>query len=112
MIHRYVSRDRKKSISQEQLYSVLRYPIVTEKSTLGREKNQYFFTVAPWANKMFIKKAVETIFGVDVKKINTLCLKGKTRRFRGKLGSLSDVKKDMVVIADGQVLDFEKGKTV
>jgi large subunit ribosomal protein L23 len=109
MIHRFVLRDREIVISKETLYSVLKTPLITEKSTLQSEKGQYFFLVASWANKFFIKKAVETIFDVKVKNVNTSCLKGKTKRFRGREGVRQDVKKAMISLRDGQTLDLSSG---
>ena len=109
MIHRYVLRDRSQTLSEGALYEVLRAPIVTEKSTLLKEKGHYFFTVAPWANCFFIKKAVEKIFQVTVKSVNTSWLKGKRRRFRGKVGVRSDVKKAMVILQEGHKIHLEGG---
>ncbi|MBM3631699.1 MAG: 50S ribosomal protein L23 [Alphaproteobacteria bacterium] len=110
MVHRYVIRDRHKNLSQETLYQVIKRPIVTEKSTLGREKGQYFFIVESWATKFFIKTAVEKIFNVKVKSVNTSTLKGKTLRFKGRSGVRSDVKKAMVSLQDGYSIDLEKGE--
>ena len=110
MIHRYVVRDRQKKMSQETLYQVIKRPIVTEKSTLGREKGQYFFIVESWATKLFIKTAVEKIFSVKVKDVNTSIVKGKTLRFKGRSGVRSDIKKAMVSLQDGYSIDLEKGE--
>lgn len=110
MIHRYVVRDRKKSLSQETLYQVIKSPMITEKSTIGRENGQYFFTVESWATKFFIKTAVEKIFNVKVKSVNTLNLKGKSLRFKGRAGVRSDVKKAIVSLQEGYSIDFEKGE--
>jgi large subunit ribosomal protein L23 len=110
MIHKYVLRDRQQSVSQEALYKVLRGPVVTEKATIVKEKDQYCFSVATWANKMMIRQAIEHIFSVKVKSINTLCVKGKTRRFRGRLGVRSDWKKAFVSLASGQVLNIDSGE--
>jgi large subunit ribosomal protein L23 len=109
MVHKYVERDRAKVLSQETLCSVLRWPVVTEKSTMGQQRAQYTFAVASWANKFFIKRAIETVFGVEVDSVNTLCSKGKTRRFRGRPGVRSDVKKAIISLKAGQLLDLEKG---
>jgi len=110
MIHRYVIRDRKKSLSQETLYQVIKSPIITEKSTIGRETGQYFFTVESWATKFFIKTAVEKIFNVKVKSVNTLTSKGKSLRFKGRPGVRSDFKKAMISLQDGYTIDLEKGE--
>ena len=109
MIHRYVQRDKKQSISEEVLYSLLKEPIVTEKSTLQQEQNQYFFKVESWASKISVKKAIEHIFNVKVQSVNILVLKGKTRRFRGRIGVRSDMKKAMVRLCKGENLNFATG---
>jgi len=110
MIHRYVVRDRKKTLSPETLYQVIKSPIVTEKSTIGRENNQYFFTVESWATKFFIKTAIEKIFNVKVKSVNTLNSKGKSLRFKGRAGVRSDVKKAIISLQSGYSIDLEKGE--
>jgi len=109
MIHRYVERDKRQAWSQETLYQVLRCGVVTEKSTLCQQKNCYVFDVAPWANKMNIKQAVELIFDVKVSAVNTLNRKGKTRSFRGTIGQHSAVKKALVSLQKGHSIDLEKG---
>jgi len=110
MVHRYVIRDRQKNLSQEALYQVIKKPIVTEKSTIGRENGQYFFIVESWATKFFIKTAVEKIFNVKVKSVNTSTLKGKTLKFKGRSGVRSDVKRAMVSLQAGHSIDLEKGE--
>jgi len=106
---KYVVKDRQKTLSQETLYQVLCGAVVTEKSTLAREQHCYIFRVASWANKMNIKKAVETIFNVKVEKVNTLVRKGKTMVFRGRRGAHSPVKNAMVSLQKGFSIDLEKG---
>ncbi|MCX7338700.1 MAG: 50S ribosomal protein L23 [Alphaproteobacteria bacterium] len=91
------------------LYDVIRYPVLTEKSNLMTEGNQYFFAVAKDANKGDIKQAVELVFDVKVKSVNTLIRKGKTRTFRGRKGRQSDVKRAMVSLESGQIIDFSSG---
>jgi large subunit ribosomal protein L23 len=105
--HKYVIRDRKSPLGEEQIYSVLRGAIVTEKTT--QRQPCHFFWVAMWANKFHIKQAVESIFNVQVASVNTLCLKGKSKRFRGQLGVRSDTKKAMVLLKDGHTLDVSNG---
>ena len=73
------------------------------------ENGQFVFRVAPDANKREIKAAVEGLFGVTVLAVNTLVQKGKTKRFRGRPGSRSDVKKAFVKLAAGQSIDFTTG---
>jgi large subunit ribosomal protein L23 len=92
------------------LYDVIIAPIVTEKSTLVQEKgNQVFFKVRKDALKKHIKSAVSKIFNVEVESVNTLILKGKKKRFRGRSGQRSDYKKAMVRLKDGHSIDFSAG---
>ena len=109
MIHRYVLRDKNKNLSKDTLYKLIKEPLVTEKSTAAQQHGQYFFKVSSWANKISIKAAVEHIFGVKVDTVNVSVLKGKERRFRGRIGMRSDVKKAMVRLEKGQKIDFEGG---
>ncbi len=90
-------------------YDVIVSPVITEKSTLASENNQVVFNVAPTASKPQIKTAVEKLFGVKVKKVNTLVRKGKSKRFRGILGRQSDVKKAVVTLVDGENIDVTTG---
>ena len=94
---------------KEAHYDVVRNPIVTEKSTLGSEQNQVTFRVATDSTKPQIKAAVEALFDVKVKKVNTLITKGKTTRFRGRPGRRADVKKAIVTLAEGQTIDVTAG---
>ncbi len=107
MIHRFFQRDKKKPISRSALFNVVRSPIVTEKSTIKTGEGQYFFKVASWANKIQIQKAIELIFSVKVESVNTLNLKGKTKRFRGRQGQCQDYKKAMVRLEKGQSIELE-----
>ena len=97
------------AVSSERQFEVLRRPIVTEKSTLGSEFNQYSFEVAIDAAKPEIKAAVEGVFGVKVKAVNTMVVKGKAKRFRGHMGKRADTKKAVVTLQPGQVLDLGAG---
>ncbi|MCO6186394.1 50S ribosomal protein L23 [Rhizobium sp. L1K21] len=90
-------------------YDVIRTPSITEKSTLVSEQNQVVFNVAKDATKPEIKAAVEALFGVKVKAVNTLVRKGKVKRFRGITGKQSDVKKAVVTLVDGQSIDVTTG---
>lgn len=96
-------------MSKEHYYDIIKSPAVTEKGTLISESNQVVFNVASAATKPQIKKAVEGLFGVKVKAVNTLVRKGKIRRFRGKPALLSDVKKAYVTLEEGQRLDVTTG---
>ncbi|MDO5620692.1 MAG: 50S ribosomal protein L23 [Paracoccus sp. (in: a-proteobacteria)] len=90
-------------------YDVIRKPIITEKATLVGENGAYVFEVATDANKPQIKSAVEALFGVTVKAVNTTVTKGKTKRFRGIAGRRSDVKKAYVTLEAGQTIDVSTG---
>ena len=91
------------------LYDVIVSPAITEKSTMASEQNQVVFNVARKATKPEIKAAVEALFGVKVTGVNTLVRKGKVKRFRGTVGRLSDVKKAVVTLADGDSIDVATG---
>jgi len=90
-------------------YDVIVSPVITEKATLGSERNQVIFRVAPHATKPQIKEAVEKLFDVKVKHVNTLIRKGKVRNFRGRRGVLSDVKKAVVTLEEGHRIDVTTG---
>ena len=90
-------------------YDVIRSPIITEKATRLSEQNKVVFRVADDASKDEIAAAVEELFKVKVTKVNTLNVKGKTKRFRGTLGRRSDVKKAIVTLAEGQSIDITTG---
>jgi len=90
-------------------YDVIVSPVITEKSTLVSENNQVVFNVARDASKPEIKAAVEALFGVKVKAVNTLLRKGKVKRFRGIVGKQSDTKKAVVTLVDGQSIDVATG---
>jgi large subunit ribosomal protein L23 len=96
-------------LPREALYEIIRGPVITEKATLLTERNQVVFRVSKDANKLQIKTAVETLFGVTVLGVNTLVQKGKTKRFRGRPGVRSDVKKAYVQLAEGQSIDLTTG---
>lgn len=90
-------------------YDIIRAPVVTEKSTRLGELNQVVFKVRPDATKPQIKAAVEALFSVKVRAVNTLNVKGKVKRFRGQLGKRADVKKAIVTLADGHSIDVTTG---
>ncbi len=100
---------RAKHLSREAMYEIVRSPVITEKSTLLNEKNQVVFRVAIGASKPEIKAAVEGLFSVKVEAVNTLVAKGKTKRFKGRPGVRSDVKKAYVQLAEGQSIDLTTG---
>jgi large subunit ribosomal protein L23 len=91
---------------EEELYDVIRAPLVTEKSTMVSESNQVMFKVAMSATKPDIKEAVERLFNVKVLAVNTLIRKGKIKKFRGVKGRQSDFKKAIVTLEEGQTIDI------
>jgi large subunit ribosomal protein L23 len=96
-------------LSREAMYQVIRTPVITEKATMLSERGQFVFRVAIDATKPEIKAAVEGLFGVKVTAVNTLVMKGKTKRFKGRPGVRSDVKKAYVQLAEGQSIDLSTG---
>ncbi|GAN86693.1 50S ribosomal protein L23 [Komagataeibacter intermedius TF2] len=99
-------RKKAERMSREAMYDIIRAPLITEKATALSEKNQVGFKVAIDATKPEIKVAVETLFGVKVLGVNTLIQKGKAKRFKGRPGQRSDVKKAFVQLAEGQSIDL------
>ena len=97
------------STSDPRLYDVIVAPVITEKSTLASERSQVMFKVARNATKPQIKEAVEKLFDVKVKRVNTLIRKGKVRTFRGMRGQLSDVKNAIVTLEEGHRIDVTTG---
>ena len=90
-------------------YDVIVSPAITEKSTMASESGAVVFEVDVAANKPLIKEAVETLFGVKVKAVNTTITKGKAKRFRGQLGRRKDVKKAYVTLEEGNTIDVSTG---
>jgi len=90
-------------------YDVIISPVITEKSTLVSEHNQLVFNVARTASKPEIKAAVEALFSVKVKAVNTLVRKGKCKRFKGRVGQQKDVKKAIITLAEGEAIDIATG---
>jgi large subunit ribosomal protein L23 len=99
-----MSRDVK-----ERWYDIILGPLVTEKSTQGSDNNQVTFKVSLDASKPEIKKAVESLFEVKVRQVNTIRMKGKTKRFKGHLGKRSNWKKAIVSLAEGETIDMMTG---
>jgi large subunit ribosomal protein L23 len=91
---------------EEELYDVIRSPIVTEKSTMASENSQVVFKVSMDATKPEIKEAIERLFNVKVLAVNTLVRKGKLKRFKGVKGRQSDFKKAIVTLEEGQAIDI------
>ena len=90
-------------------YDVILSPVITEKATAQSEHNQVVFRVRNDATKPQIKAAVEKLFDVKVTGVNTLVRKGKTKRFKGTIGTQSDVKRAIVTLAEGQSIDVTTG---
>ena len=90
-------------------YDVIRKPVITEKATMASENGAVVFEVAMNSTKPQIKKAVEALFGVKVKAVNTTIIKGKVKRFRGRIGRRKDVKKAYVTLEEGNTIDVTTG---
>ena len=90
-------------------YDVIRRPIITEKATMASDANAVVFEVAVDSTKPQIKEAVEALFGVKVKAVNTVVAKGKTKRFRGRPGERKDFKKAYVTLVQGNTIDVSTG---
>ena len=89
----------------EKVYSIIKRPVVSEKSTSLSQFNQYVFDVDKHATKLDIKKSIETIFNVKVNFVNTLNRPGKQKRFRGRLGVTKGFKRAIVCVEKGQTID-------
>jgi large subunit ribosomal protein L23 len=97
------------AMSRERMYDLIVGPVITEKSTRASEHSQVTFRVRTDATKPEIKAAIEGLFNVKVKAVNTLIQKGKAKRFRGRPGRRSDVKKAIVTLQEGQSIDVTTG---
>ena len=94
-----------KSISNERAFSIIKKPLMTEKSTNLNQFNQYSFIVEKNSNIYEIKSAIEKIFKVKVTKVNTLITRGKVKTFKGNIGYKSDIKKAIITLAEGNTID-------
>ena len=92
-----------------QHYDLIKKPVITEKATMAAESNAFVFQVAMDATKPQIKEAVEAVFGVKVKAVNTTFTKGKAKKFRGRAGERSDKKKAYVTLEAGNSIDVSTG---
>lgn len=90
-------------------FEILRFPLITEKSTILSEQRKYIFAVDPSSTKQTVTKAIEDVFSVKVTKVNILNMKGKTKRFKGRMGKRSDIKKAIVTLAQDNTIDFTGG---
>ena len=99
----------KKEAIDARHYDVILAPHITEKSTLASEHNAVVFKVANDATKPQIRDAVEALFDVKVAGVNTIVTKGKTKRWKGKPYKRNDVKKAIVTLAEGSMIDITEG---
>ena len=90
-------------------YDLIKKPVITEKATMASEHGAVVFQVAMDATKPMIKEAIEAIFSVKVKAVNTTITKGKKKKFRGRLGERSDKKKAYVTLEEGNTIDVSTG---
>ena len=90
-------------------YDLIKKPVITEKATMASENGAVVFKVAMDATKPQIKEAVEAVFGVKVKAVNTTITKGKVKKFRGRPGTRRDVKKAYVTLVEGNTIDVSTG---
>ncbi len=93
----------------EWMTQVIIAPVVTEKASLSGETGGIVFKIAPDATKIDVKKAVEGLYGVTVEKVNTVNIKGKTKRFRGIMGKRNDIRKAYVTLKSGDSIDLGTG---
>ena len=95
--------------SKPEYYDIIRRPIVTEKATMASDSGAVVFEVAMDSSKPIIKEAVEALFNVKVKAVNTTISKGKIKRFKGQLGKRKNTKKAYVMLEDGNTIDVSTG---
>ncbi|MBV8888251.1 MAG: 50S ribosomal protein L23 [Alphaproteobacteria bacterium] len=96
-------------LTRQQMYDLIRSPVITEKATNASEHNQVIFRVPLTATKREVKAAVEGLFSVTVRAVNTIRMEGKVKRFRGRIGQRSDYKKAIVTLAEGSRIDVTTG---
>ncbi len=91
-------------------YDIIRRPVITEKTSIQKEvSNQFTFEVDRMANRVEIKRAVESIFNVKVAGVRTMQVKGKTKRRGWIVGKRRDWKKAIVTLMPGERIDFFEG---
>ena len=100
-----MKKNNNKDISEERAFSIIKKPMMTEKSTNLNQYNQYSFIVSIDSCANEIKKSIEKIFKVKVTKVNTSVMRGKLKSFKGNLGYKKDVKKAVVTLAEGNTID-------
>jgi len=96
-------------LSRQEMYDIIRSPLITEKATAASEHNQVIFKVPVTATKREVKAAVEGLFSVKVEAVNTIRMQGKFKRVRGRPGFRSDFKKAIVSLAEGSRIDVTTG---
>ena len=101
--------DKKDDKSYTKFYDLIKKPIITEKATILSSNSQVVFSIPMDADKNLIKKAVEKLFGVNVRKINIIVSKGKVKRFKGKIGRRKNEKKAIISLEKGQKIDITNG---
>ena len=97
------------TLTRQQMFDIVRSPVITEKATNVSEHNQVIFRVALTATKRDIRAAVEGLFHVKVAAVNTIRVRGKLKRFRGRVGRRSDYKKAVVTLGESQRIDVTTG---
>jgi len=96
-------------LTRQQMYDIIRTPVITEKATNVSEHNQVIFRVPLTATKREVKAAIEGLFNVEVSAVNTIRVMGKLKRFHGRPGRRSDYKKAIVTLGAGQRIDVTTG---
>ena len=109
MIFKKKEEKKKNNKSSTKFYDLIRKPVITEKATLLSNNSQVVFSVPMNTSKGIVKQAVEKLFGVNVKKINIIVSKGKTKRFKGKMGKRKNEKKAIISLEKGQKIDITTG---
>ena len=109
MIFKKKEEKKKNNKSSTKFYDLIKKPVITEKATLLSNNSQVVFSVPMNANKSIVKQAVEKLFGVNVKKINIIVSKGKTKKFKGKMGKRKNEKKAIISLEKGQKIDITTG---
>lgn len=104
-----MSKPEKEMKITEKMYDTLLRPVITEKAMRCSENGQVVFRIPLEATKTEVKAAIEALFGVKVKSVNTVRVSGKTKRFRGSVGVRSDYKKAIVTLEKGQSIDVTTG---
>jgi large subunit ribosomal protein L23 len=90
-------------------YDLIRKPITTEKTTMLSEQNKFTFEVSQKATKLLVKSAIEKVFGVKVSKVNMINIQGKVKRFKGRIGRQSDIRKAIVTLEKDYTIDLSAG---